>query len=255
MLIIAGPCVIESRDHCLMMADKIAEIGQRIGKDIIFKASYSKANRTSGDSYRGPGWEEGLKILADVPLATMTDFHTPQEAEAASWVHYAQVPALLSRQTDLLEALAQSSVMGINIKKGQFMAPQDVKHVVEKIRALNSGCEIWITERGTTFGYNNLVVDMRSFTMMRDCGADALIFDCTHSTQLPSAAGGKSGGQREMIAPLAQAAIAAGADGLFIETHNDPDSALSDGPCMLPLGELEDFLKRTVDLYNVIRKS
>lgn len=249
MHIIAGPCVIESRDHCFMMADKIAEIGERLKAGIIFKASYSKANRTSGDNFRGVGWEEGLKILADVKLATLTDFHTPEEARAASWVNYAQVPALLSRQTDLIESLAESGVECINIKKGQFMAPHDVKHAVAKVKAIAADLPVWVTERGTTFGYNNLVVDMRSFTVMRDSGADALIFDCTHSTQLPSAAGGKSGGQREMIRPLAQAAIAAGADGLFIETHNDPDNALSDGPCMLPLGELEEFLKRMLDLH------
>lgn len=253
MHIIAGPCVIESRDHCLMMADRIAEIGQRLKQDIIFKASYQKANRTSGDSFRGIGEVEGCFLLRDVSMthamAVTTDFHTPTQAFGAAHVTWAQIPALLSRQTDLIEACAKHAKVGINIKKGQFMAPHDVKHAVAKAKAVAPDKPVWVTERGTTFGYNNLVVDMRSFSVMRDSGADALIFDCTHSTQLPSAAGGKSGGQREMIRPLAQAAIAAGADGLFIETHNDPDNALSDGPCMLPLGEFEEFLKRMLHLY------
>ena len=232
-----------------MMAEKIAEIGERLKKPIIFKASFQKANRTSKDGYRGAGFVNGLNILSEVKGTTLTDFHDIYEAGRADDVSWAQIPALLSRQTELIEAAAIWCRDGLNIKKGQFMAPHDVKHAVAKAKAVAPDKPVWVTERGTTFGYNNLVVDMRSFQVMRDSGADALIFDCTHSTQLPSAAGGKSGGQREMIRPLAQAAIAAGADGLFIETHNDPDNALSDGPCMLPLNELEDFLKRMLDLY------
>jgi 2-dehydro-3-deoxyphosphooctonate aldolase (KDO 8-P synthase) len=249
MLIIAGPCVIESRDHCLMMADRIAEIGQRIGKDIIFKASWDKANRTGYDSYRGIKAWEAKSILEACALPYTTDIHEFHQARLFDSAHVLQIPALLSRQTDLIQTAAVVCPT-VNIKKGQFMAPQDVKYAVQKAKMANPHCKVWVTERGTTFGYNNLIVDMRSFTLMRDSGADALIFDCTHSTQLPSADNGKSGGQREMIRPLAQAAIAAGADGLFIETHNDPDNALSDGPCMLPLNQLEDFLKRMTDLHS-----
>lgn len=230
-----------------MMAERIAEIAQRIGQEIIFKASFDKANRTSGSSPRGVGLGEAILIFAEIRamgLRVTTDVHEPwQVAEIAPVVDVIQIPALLSRQTDLIAAAGGTGKV-VSIKKGQFMAPEDIEHAARKA----GNAPVWAIERGSSFGYHNLVVDMRSFAVMRP-HVDATIFDATHSVQTPAGQGASSGGNRAMIAPLALAAIAAGADGLFIETHDDPDNALSDGPCMLPLEGLEDVLRRARDVH------
>jgi 2-dehydro-3-deoxyphosphooctonate aldolase (KDO 8-P synthase) len=247
MFLICGPCQIESRDHCLFMAEKLVEITDRLKLPFIFKASYDKANRTRHDSPRGVGISLGSEILAELPCRAMTDVHLPSEAAfIGEDVDVLQIPALLSRQTNLIQAAAQNCGT-INIKKGQFMAPDDIKHAVAKAKAANPACEVWVTERGTSFGYHNLVVDFRSLVQMRDSGADKLIFDATHSVQLPSAGTGVSGGERQFVEPLSRAALAIGADGLFLETHDDPDHALSDGPNSVPLDQLEELLKRLLE--------
>jgi len=251
VIIISGPCQIESRDHCLMMAERIASIARRVDQEIIFKASFDKANRTSDASPRGVGLKEAVGIFADIKdkfgLRITTDVHeTWQVAEIAPVVDVIQIPALLSRQTDLIKAAAATKKV-VSIKKGQFMAPEDIDHAARKAICAK---EVWAIERGTSFGYHNLVVDMRSFRRMK-LSVAAVIFDATHSVQSPAGLGASSGGQREMIEPLALAALAAGAEGLFIETHDDPDNALSDGPCMMPLHRLRDFLLKAMEVRRV----
>lgn len=246
MIFILGPCVIESEAHCRKMAGAIRE--QTILRNIplIFKASFDKANRTSKDSYRGPGIKEGLRILGDLKrdtgIAVTSDIHEVwQAAYAKPVLNVIQIPALLCRQTSLIEAAAKTG-RPINIKKGQFMAPEDMIHAVGKVRAL-SPAPVMVTERGTTFGYRNLVVDMTAFARMKDLGCQ-IIFDASHSVQRPGAGEGRSTGNADLIEPLALAAIAAGADGIFCEVHDDPAHALSDGPNSLPLSRLPDFLDR-----------
>jgi 2-dehydro-3-deoxyphosphooctonate aldolase (KDO 8-P synthase) len=244
LAIIAGPCVIENAESSLRHAEKIAAIGRETGLKIIFKSSFDKANRTSIKGFRGPGLDEGLRILGRVKDATglpiLTDIHEPpQAASAAEVVDILQIPALLSRQTDLLLAAAKTGRV-VNIKKGQFLAPWDMRAAIAKVEA-GGNRRILVTERGFSFGYNNLVSDMRSIVIMRDFGYP-VVFDATHSVQLPGAGGERSGGQREFIAPLARAAVAAGADAVFMEVHEDPDHALSDGPNSLPLAEMPPLL-------------
>ena len=241
MLIIAGPCVIESEEHCHFMARSV----QQIAGEFIFKASFDKANRTSVDSYRGPGLKEGLRILAGVKQETgleiLTDIHTPDQAgPAADVVDILQIPAFLCRQTDLLVEAGRTGKV-VNIKKGQFMAPQDMQYSVDKVRSTGND-KVILTERGATFGYGNLVVDMRSLVIMRKIGVP-IVFDATHSVQLPSAAAGVSGGQPEFIEPLARAAVAVGVDGIFVEVHDRPEQALSDGANALRLDLLPNFLQ------------
>ena len=240
LLIIAGPCVIESRDFTLKLADELHRTCERLNVPLVFKASFDKANRTSGKAFRGVGLEAGLKILADASANTgrpvTTDVHEPGQAKTVAEVcEVLQIPAFLARQTDLLVAAAATGRV-VNVKKGQFMAPWDMKNVVAKLKA--SGTDrAMLTERGTTFGYGMLVNDMRSVPWMQSTGSP-VIFDATHSVQTPGALGDRTGGDRTMVPPLARAAVAAGCDGLFLETHPDPDSAPSDGPNML---RLEDF--------------
>lgn len=251
--ILAGPCVIESREISLQAAETLAAIADRLSLPLVFKSSFDKANRTSVTSFRGPGMEEGLKILAEVKSASglpvVTDIHHPEQAAPVAEVaDVIQIPAFLCRQTDLLVAAAQTGKV-INIKKGQFLAPWDMKNAVEKVRA--SGNEqVWLTERGSTYGYNNLVVDMRSIAEMAKFDVP-VVFDATHSVQIPGGLGGASGGQREYVSTLASAAVAAGADGVFMETHPDPDNALCDGPNSLPLGEAEALLTRLKAIWEI----
>ena len=257
LVIIAGPCVIESYESCLRHATRLSEITQRAKLPFIFKSSFDKANRTSHTSYRGPGLIKGLEILARVKretgVAVLTDIHEPaQAAAAAKVVDVIQIPALLSRQTDLIEAAAKTGC-AINIKKGQFLAPWDMKAAVAK--AENAGSKkIILTERGFSFGYNNLVSDMRSLVIMRSFGYP-VVFDATHSAQLPGAGadGARSGGQREFVAPLARAAVAVGIDGLFMEVHEDPDHALSDGPNSYRLDELPALLEKLKQIHQLTK--
>lgn len=251
----AGPCVIESRDHALRCAEAIAEIAHRTGSLIVYKSSFDKANRTSGSSYRGPGLHEGLDILAAVKryvgLPVITDVHEiDQIAAAASVADVLQTPALLARQTDFISAVAAAG-KPVNIKKGQFMAPGDMEHVAAKARAAGRpGQPIMLCERGTSFGYNNLVVDMRSFEIMRQTGCP-VVFDATHSVQLPGAGDGRSGGDRRFVPALARAAVAAGVDGVFMETHPDPDNALCDGPNALDLRNLEPLIRQLIEISSI----
>jgi 2-dehydro-3-deoxyphosphooctonate aldolase (KDO 8-P synthase) len=255
--VIAGPCVIESRDHALACADRIAEISAKLGILIIYKSSFDKANRTSGDSFRGPGLDEGLDILADVAarsgLPVLTDVHeVDQIAAAAEVCDVLQTPAFLARQTDFIAEVAAAG-RPVNLKKGQFMAPGDMRHVAAKARAAG-GEQIMLCERGTTFGYGNLVVDMRGLAIMAETGCP-IVFDATHSVQLPGAAGGSSGGERQFVPTLARAAVAAGVAGVFLETHPDPDRALCDGPNAWPLGQLEPLLARLQELDAIVKRS
>jgi len=255
-LFIAGPCVIESREHALKMAKKIRAVSERLGMPVVFKASFDKANRTSLKSYRGPGLEKGLEILSAVRketgLEVLTDVHeTFQVERAAEAVDVLQVPAFLCRQTDLLLECARSG-RAVNVKKGQFLSPWDMKFVVEKLEA-GGAKEIWVTERGASFGYNNLVVDMRSIPAMKEFG-HPVIFDATHSVQKPGGAGGKSGGDAGFIVPLALAAAAAGADGFFFEVHDNPAKALSDGPNSLKLVSFPAIAEKLAALYRLVRK-
>ena len=241
---IAGPCVIENAESSLRHAVKIAAIARTAEVPIVFKSSFDKANRTSLGSFRGPGLEEGLRILERVKdatgLAILTDIHEPgQAAPVAEVADILQIPALLSRQTDLIVAAARTGRV-VNLKKGQFLAPLDMKAVIGKAQH-GGNHRIIVTERGFSFGYNNLVSDMRSVVIMRSFGYP-VVFDATHSVQLPGAGGERSGGQREFIAPLARAAVAAGADAVFMEVHEDPDHALSDGANSLPIAELSGLL-------------
>lgn len=251
--ILAGPCVIESREISLQTAEALAEIAEKLDLPLIFKSSFDKANRTSVTSFRGPGLEEGLKILGEVKEATglpiVTDIHHPEQAALVAEVaDVLQIPAFLCRQTDLLVAAANTGKV-INIKKGQFLAPWDMKNAVEKVRA--SGNEqVWLTERGSTYGYNNLVVDMRSISEMSKFDVP-VVFDATHSVQIPGGLGGASGGQREYVPTLASAAVAAGADGVFMETHPDPDKAMCDGPNSLPLADAEKLLRRLKAIWEL----
>jgi 2-dehydro-3-deoxyphosphooctonate aldolase (KDO 8-P synthase) len=252
--LIAGPCVIESPSLALEIAERVKAISERLGIRYIFKASFDKANRSSGGSFRGPGVGGGLEVLAEVKrrlgLPVLTDIHeSHQAAPVAEVVDVLQIPAFLCRQTDLLMAAA-AAVRGtdktINVKKGQFLAPWDMAQVVNKLR--QAGVQnLWLTERGSCFGYNTLVVDYRSLPLMQDLGCP-VIFDATHSVQQPGGKGTSTGGQREFVAPLARAAVAVGVDGLFMEVHPDPDNALSDGPNMVPLHRLEPLLAQLMAL-------
>ncbi len=245
LFLIAGPCVIESRELALETAGRLQEITRRLGIPFIYKSSFDKANRSSVASYRGPGLEEGLDILAEVReqigVPVLTDVHedTPL-AEVAAVVDVLQTPAFLCRQTNFIQNVARQG-LPVNIKKGQFLAPWDMKNVVEKARAVGNE-QIMVCERGVSFGYNNLVSDMRALAVMRDTGCP-VVFDATHSVQLPGGRGTASGGQREFVPVLARAAVAAGVAGLFMETHPDPERALSDGPNAWPLGEMEGLLE------------
>jgi 2-dehydro-3-deoxyphosphooctonate aldolase (KDO 8-P synthase) len=240
LLWILGPCVIESHDLTLRIAEELAGLAGRLGLPLVFKASFDKANRTSNQSFRGPGLKEGLKTLAAVKTRTglpvVTDVHeTHQVGPAAEVCDLIQIPAFLARQTDLLQAAGRSGA-AVNVKKGQFMAPWDMRHVVRKLEEV--GCRrVLLTERGASFGYNTLVSDLRSIPWMQDLGRP-VIFDATHSVQMPGGQGDRSGGDRRMVPPLARAATAAGCDGLFLETHPRPDEALSDGPNMIALDRL-----------------
>jgi len=243
-ILICGPCVIESADHATMIAGRVKEIASAAGMPFVFKASYDKANRSSSSSFRGPGPFEGLRILASIResigVPVLTDVHEVAQVPAAAKVcDVLQIPAFLCRQTDLLVAAGRSR-RAVNIKKGQFAAPWDMGNAVEKV-ASTGNHSILVTERGASFGYNNLVVDMRSFSVMRRFGYP-VIFDVTHSVQLPAATGKASGGQPEFIAPLARAGMAAGVEGIFLEVHEEPSRALSDGANALPLAELPGLL-------------
>ncbi len=248
--LVAGPCVIESEKLCLEIAAFLQKHCRDLGITYIFKASFDKANRSSGSSFRGPGIAEGLKVLAKVrekfSLPVLTDIHTQEQiAQVAPIVDVLQIPAFLCRQTDLIQAAVRTGKI-VNIKKGQFLAPQDMRQVITK--AAGAGGKMFlVTERGTTFGYNNLVADMRSIPIMKNFGFP-VIFDATHSVQLPGGAGDRSSGQREFAPVLAKAAVAAGANGLFIETHPEPDKALSDGPNMIPLADMPALLKTLVKI-------
>lgn len=255
-LFIAGPCVIESEAHALDLALNIAAWSRDRKLPVVFKASFDKANRTSISSYRGPGLEEGLRILgtirAESGLPVLTDIHEPAQAEkAAEVVDIIQIPAFLCRQTDLLLAAAKTG-RAVNVKKGQFLSPYDMAHVVEKL--VSSGTEkILLSERGASFGYNNLVVDMRSLPVMRSFGFP-VVFDATHSVQLPGGGHGRSSGQREFIPTLARAAAAAGADGFFFEVHDAPEQALSDGPNALPLEAFPSMAETLNAFFHLARK-
>jgi 2-dehydro-3-deoxyphosphooctonate aldolase (KDO 8-P synthase) len=255
LFLIAGPCVIESDAHAMKIAEAVARIGSDAGVPYIFKASYDKANRSSVKSFRGPGMNEGLRILgkikAAVKVPVLTDIHeASQAAPAAEVADILQVPAFLARQTDLLVAAGKTGRV-VNVKKPQFAAPQDMANVVEKI-ASTGNRKIILTERGSSFGYQNLVVDMRGIPMMKKLGYP-VVFDATHSVQLPGGQGHASGGQPEFIEPLARAAVAAGADGVFLETHDNPAAALSDGANALPLAQLAVLLKRLKELAELVR--
>jgi 2-dehydro-3-deoxyphosphooctonate aldolase (KDO 8-P synthase) len=244
LFIIAGPCVIESEEIAFYTAERLKEICRRVNLPFLFKSSYDKANRTSLSSFRGPGLEKGLKILSDVRskfnIPIISDIHSVEEVKPASEVLDAlQIPAFLCRQTDLILAASKTG-KPVNIKKGQFLAPWDVKNIIEKF--ISTGNQnIFITERGTSFGYNNLVVDFRGLSIMRAFGYP-VIFDVTHSLQLPGGQGQSSGGQKEFAEPLARAAVAVGADGIFMEVHPEPDKALCDGPNMIKIDEMEKIL-------------
>ena len=252
--LIAGPCVIESEEMVLSVAGQMKEITEKLGIPYTFKASFDKANRTSLSSFRGPGIEDGLRILKKVKdtygLPVCTDIHEPwQAAPAAEVADILQIPAFLCRQTDLLVAAAKTGRC-VNIKKAQFLAPWDMKNCVEKVR--QSGNEnVMLCERGTSFGYNTLVVDMTGLRVMKEFGVP-IIFDATHSVQKPGGNGTSTGGNREYVEYLAKAAIAVGVDGLFMETHPDPDAAKSDGPNMVPLGEMEALLKKLIRVYDAV---
>ncbi|BCA54046.1 2-dehydro-3-deoxyphosphooctonate aldolase [Nitrospira sp. KM1] len=246
--LIAGPCVIESEQLALDTAGRIAEITRSMGIPYVFKSSYDKANRTSITSFRGPGLEQGLAVLEKVKRAigvpVLTDVHTENDAtKAGRVVDMLQIPAFLCRQTDLLIAAAKTGKV-VNVKKGQFLSPPEMGHAVKKIEE-SGNTKIVLTERGSSFGYNNLVVDMRSFPILRSFGYP-VVFDATHSVQLPGGGGSKSSGQREFVEPLACAAAGAGVDGFFMEVHPNPDAALSDGPNMVPLHQLKALLERVM---------
>jgi 2-dehydro-3-deoxyphosphooctonate aldolase (KDO 8-P synthase) len=256
-VLIAGPCVIESERHAIDLAGRVADIARRTRVPFVFKASYDKANRTSGRSFRGPGLDEGLRILAMVKaqhgVPILTDIHEPSHALAASDVaDVLQIPAFLSRQTDLLVAAARTGRI-VNIKKGQFLAPDDVKHAVAKVVDAGNP-RVIVTERGTSFGYHNLVVDMRAFPMMRAQGVP-VVFDVTHSLQLPGGGDGVTAGLAEYIEPLASAGVAAGVDGVFLEVHEEPDRAKSDAQNALRLDLLEPLLHRLAAIDAIAKRA
>jgi 2-dehydro-3-deoxyphosphooctonate aldolase (KDO 8-P synthase) len=258
LFLIAGPCVVESRELQVETAGRLKEITGRLGIPFIFKSSYDKANRSSGKSFRGLGMEKGLSILQEVKrqihVPVLTDVHEEDEVKAvAEVVDVLQTPAFLCRQTDFIQAAA-SAGKPVNIKKGQFLSPQEMKNVVEKAREASKADNILVCERGFSFGYNNLVSDMRSLAIMRETGCP-VVFDATHSVQLPGGQGTASGGQREFIPVLARAAVATGISGLFMETHPDPAKALSDGPNAWPLGMMEELLETLVALDRTVKKS
>lgn len=256
LFLMAGPCVIEDPDRTLAIGKRAKEICQKVGIPYIFKASFDKANRSSISSYRGPGLKEGLRILADIKkelqVPVVSDIHSIEQVEpAAEVLDILQIPAFLCRQTDLVVGAAKTGKC-INIKKGQFLAPKDMANVVGKVEEVGNP-NLMLTERGASFGYNNLVVDMRSFPIMRSFGYP-VVFDATHSVQLPGGAGTTSGGQREFVPYLARAAAAAGVDGFFMEVHDNPAEALSDGPNMVRLDELEALLRDLVAINNLVKK-
>jgi 2-dehydro-3-deoxyphosphooctonate aldolase (KDO 8-P synthase) len=257
LFLIAGPCVVESEQLQMDTAGKLREICAELGIPLIFKSSYDKANRSSGNSFRGPGMQEGLRILSQVKrqlgLPILTDVHTEQEVpEVAGVVDVLQTPAFLCRQTDFIHAVA-SAGKPVNIKKGQFLAPADMKNVVDKARQASGADNIMVCERGASFGYNNLVSDMRSLAIMRETGCP-VVFDATHSVQLPGGQGTSSGGQREHVPVLARAAVAAGVSGLFMETHPDPAKALSDGPNAWPLARMKELLTTLKEIDLLVKK-
>jgi 2-dehydro-3-deoxyphosphooctonate aldolase (KDO 8-P synthase) len=262
MRLIAGPCVIENQDMVFSIAERLSGLCEKLGVDYVFKASFDKANRSSGKTFRGPGPDEGLKILAEVRerfgVPVLTDIHESiQAAAAAQAVDVLQIPAFLCRQTDLLEAAAKAvagTAKVVNVKKGQFLAPWDMAQVVGKLAECGleaSSGKLWLTERGTSFGYNTLVVDYRSLPQLQALGCP-VIFDATHSVQQPGGRGTTSGGQREFVAPLARAAMAVGVDGLFMEVHLNPEQALSDGPNMVPLHRLEPMLRQLLAIREAV---
>ncbi len=258
LFLIAGPCTAESEQLCLDIAGRMKEMTQKLGVPYIFKASYDKANRSSGKSPRGPGMETGLEWLArvrrEIGVPVLTDVHTEDEiAPVAAVVDVLQTPAFLCRQTDFIQAVATCG-KPVNIKKGQFLAPGDMKQVVAKAKEANHGADnLMVCERGASFGYNNLVSDMRSLAIMRETNCP-VVFDATHSVQLPGGQGTSSGGQREFVPVLARAAVAVGVAGLFMETHPTPETALSDGPNAWPLGQMERLLETLLELDTVIKR-
>jgi 2-dehydro-3-deoxyphosphooctonate aldolase (KDO 8-P synthase) len=257
LFLIAGPCVIESRGLQVEVAGKLKDICARVGVALIFKSSYDKANRSSGKSFRGPGMDEGLRILDDVRrevgVPVLTDVHTTEDVAAvAAVVDVLQTPAFLCRQTDFIHAVA-SAGRPVNIKKGQFLSPHEMKNVVDKAREASGADNIMVCERGASFGYNNLVSDMRSLSIMRETGCP-VVFDATHSVQLPGGKGTASGGQREFVPVLARAAVAAGISGIFMETHPTPEKALSDGPNAWPLGMMQELLETLVELDRATKR-
>ena len=258
IFLIAGPCVIESRQLALDTAGMLKEICAELGVPFIYKSSYDKANRSSGKSFRGPGMDDGLGILAEVKrqigVPVLTDVHGIDQIDAAaSVVDVLQTPAFLCRQTDFINAVAGAG-KPVNIKKGQFLAPADMKNVVAKAREASGKDNILVCERGASFGYNNLVSDMRSLAIMRETGCP-VVFDATHSVQLPGGQGTVSGGQREFVPVLARAAVASGVSGLFMETHPDPEKALSDGPNAWPLAKMRQLLMTLKELDRVVKKN
>jgi 2-dehydro-3-deoxyphosphooctonate aldolase (KDO 8-P synthase) len=257
LLLIAGPCVIESESQTIRLAEAIRDIAARTGVQFVFKASYDKANRTSGRSFRGPGLEQGLRILArareraGVPV--LTDIHQPDHAAPAAEVaDVLQIPAFLSRQTDLLMAAARTGRV-VNLKKGQFLAPGDIRHAIQKVTSAGND-RVIVTERGVSFGYNNLVVDMRAFPIMRSLGYP-VVYDVTHSLQLPGGGDGVTAGQAEFIEPMASAGVAAGVDGVFLEVHEEPSEAKSDAQNALKLDLLEPLLQRLVRIHGIVSES
>jgi 2-dehydro-3-deoxyphosphooctonate aldolase (KDO 8-P synthase) len=257
LVLIAGPCVIENPSHALAMALALKDIAGKHGVPLVFKASYDKANRTSMQSFRGPGLDEGLKVLADIKSGTglpiLTDIHQPEHAvRAAAVADVLQIPAFLSRQTDLIVAAAQTGC-AVNIKKGQFLAPDDMRYAIEKVTQ-SGNSRVFVTERGFSFGYHNLVVDMRAFPMLRALGYP-VVFDVTHSLQLPGGGSGVTAGLGQYIEPLAAAGVAAGVDGVFLEVHDNPSVARSDAQNALPLNRLDRLLTRLVETDTVTRRA
>jgi 2-dehydro-3-deoxyphosphooctonate aldolase (KDO 8-P synthase) len=257
LVVIAGPCVIESGTHALDLARALKAVADAVGVPLLFKASYDKANRTSPDAFRGPGLADGLRVLerikADTGLPVLTDIHEPGQAAAVAGVaDVLQIPAFLCRQTDLLTAAARTG-RAVNIKKGQFLAPRDIRHAVAKVTAAGNP-NVFVTERGTSFGYHNLVVDMRAFPIMRSLGVP-VVFDVTHSLQLPGAGDGASGGLAEYIEPLARAGVAAGVDGVFFEVHEEPSRAKSDAQNALRLDRLAPLLRQLTAIDAIARRS
>ena len=256
-VLLSGPCVVESEQLQMDVAGKLKEMTGELGIPFIFKSSYDKANRSSGKSFRGPGMEKGLEILAkvkkDLKVPVLTDVHTAEEVpEVAKIVDVLQTPAFLCRQTDFIHAVARGG-LPVNIKKGQFLAPSDMKNVVDKAREASGTDNIMVCERGASFGYNNLVSDMRSLAIMRDTGCP-VVFDATHSVQLPGGQGTSSGGQREFVPVLARAAVATGIAGVFMETHPDPAKALSDGPNAWPLPKMKDLLATLREIDALVKQ-